>query len=269
MNVQHTLSLDYGSLCDGQTVAGELCPACKGGSTGEGSLSVSKREGILLWKCHRDSCGFAGGEAGRRSKGEQLAAKGICRGVAGRQLERESEVVGPQARATLSAKYGIGDNLIARAGAGWDTASNRLVLPVLSYRDERLGVVLRTLSNQQPKTLNHTEKDALAWYVNPTPTFPGVIVVEDQLSAIRASTYLTSVALLGTHVNDERAAEIKASGYNPVYIALDADAWPTAVSIAIRHRGLLKPRLIRLPKDIKAHTHEELDALFAANVSSV
>ena len=127
---------------------------------------------------------------------------------------------------------------------------------------ERLGCVLRALDGRQPKTLTHTEQGAISWHVNHTTD--GVIIVEDQFSAIRASDYLTSVALLGTNLNEERVAEIKAAGLGPVYLALDADAWQVAVRYAVKYRSELRPQLLRLAKDIKDQSKEELDHLFAS-----
>src|SRR5688572_16880029 len=57
----------YADLGDGTTYAGQVCPACEGGATKEGSLSVTRRGDVLLWCCHRASCGYKGsnGQVGR------------------------------------------------------------------------------------------------------------------------------------------------------------------------------------------------------------
>lgn len=259
MNARERILLEYEQLHDGETRAGELCPSCSGGSTGERTLSVAKREGVLLWKCHRASCGFTGAGTSSGSKGQHPATKvPHSRGVVGRTIARESDVVGDDTRQLLAAKYGISDRHIARWEIGWDADTNRLVLPVQDFRSERTGVVLRALDGRKPKTLTHTEEGAIAWYVNNSPTYPGVIIVEDQLSAIRASDYLTSVALLGTHLNEERVYQIRDSGYRPVYLALDRDAWQVAVKYAIRYRSIIQPRLVRLERDLKDESNQGL-----------
>lgn len=266
MNAWETIALDFGHLYDGETRAGELCPACKGGDNGEASLSVTRREGTLLWQCHRASCGFKGASGGLRQEAGRTTTKvPDNRGVVGRTILRESDMVGQQVAELLESKYLINRTHLGRCEIGWDTDSNRLALPVQNIRSERLGVVLRALDGRKPKTLNHTEKDAISWYTNHSA--PGVIIVEDQLSAIRASDYLTSVALLGTHLNDERVAEIRASGLRPVYLALDADAWGKAVQYAIKYRNELQPRLLRLERDLKDESNQGLSDLLA-NLSS-
>lgn len=261
MNVREQMQLEYDSLGEGCSLAGELCPSCNGGSTKEGSLSVSKREGLLLWQCHRASCGFRGASAGPRSPRKHLKEL-PTRGTMGRWIASESTVVDASTRQLLETKYGITENHISKYSIGWDQDSGRLVLPVENARSERLGAVLRSLDGKQPKTLNHTEKDAIAWYIN-TAT-PDIIIVEDQLSAIRASDYLTSVALLGTHLNEDRVSEIRrVAGNGRVYLALDADAWASAVKYAIHYRNQLKLDLVKLNKDIKNQTDEELSSLMS------
>lgn len=257
MNVRDQLVLDFGSLIDGETITGEHCPACQGGSTGERTLVVSNRSGTLLWYCYRASCQFKG--AAKQDGKQVLTAtqQVSARGAIGRSITRQNIALDISTQQGLESKYAIDARLAAKHSLGWDESSGRLCLPVCGYQGEQLGVSLRSLTSGIPKSLTHTEKGVMAWY--PNHTAAGVIVVEDQLSAIRASDYLTSVALLGTNLNDERAEEIKATGLSPVYIALDADAWNLTVRYCIKYRGLLKPLPIKLTKDIKNMSREELD----------
>lgn len=257
MNARDEVLLAYGDMYDGETRAGELCPSCRGGATKERTLSVAQRDGILLWKCHRASCGFTGGSHSSRPDGGSSKTKiPGTRGVVGRAIQRSSSVVDQQTRQYLQLKYCITDHHIAAHEMGWDKETGGLVLPVKSYEGEPLGVVLRFLDGRVPKVKKHAEKGAMSWHVNHTRG--GVIVVEDQLSAIRASDFLTSVALLGTHLNDERVDEIRKTGLTPVYLALDADAWDKAITYALRYRSRLPLKLVRLVKDIKNLNNQEL-----------
>lgn len=132
-------------------------------------------------------------------------------------------------------------------------------MPVRGYEGEELGVMLRALDGRKPKAVSHTEKGVMAWYINHTT--PGIIIVEDQLSAVRASRYLSSVALLGTNLSEERVAEIRKTRNSPVYLALDNDAISSAVKYVVKYRSVLPLQLVRLDKDIKDHSAEELDVL--------
>lgn len=123
--------------------------------------------------------------------------------------------------------------------------------------------MLRSLDGAKPKVISHTEKGAMAWYINHTT--PGIIIVEDQLSAVRASRYLSSVALLGTNLSEERVAEIRRTGNSPVYLALDNDAISSAVKYVVKYRSVLPLQLVRLDKDIKDMSEEELEVLAKEN----
>lgn len=265
MNAREQIILSYADLSDGESRAGELCPACHGGSTEERTLSVSKREGVLLWKCHRASCEFAGAATIGGRAGTFPATKvPEARGTIGRFIAEQSQAVDEEVAGVLLSRYGITRQHIAKYGIGWDEATGRLAIPVRDLAEERTGVVLRALDNQQPKSLSHKEKGTLSWFINHTATLPGIILVEDQFSAIRASDYLTSVALLGTHLSDENVDEIRGSRLSPVYLALDADAWEQSIRLALRHRARLPLQLVRLTKDIKDHDEEELASLMAS-----
>jgi hypothetical protein len=252
-----TILIGYDHLPEGTTAAGELCPACRGGTTKERTFSVSKRDGRLLWKCHRNSCGFKGSErtAAQTDSGARTKVP-ECRGVVGRTILRNSEPLAGEVRKYLLERYGIREEAIAKYELGWDTETNRLCLPVQDFLGNRLGVNLRALDNRQPKTKLHAEDNALSWYVNHTT--PDIIIVEDQFSAIRFSDYLCSVALLGTHLNEERLQEIKKHAKGNVFLALDKDAWAKAVGYSIKYRSTLKLILLRLNKDGKDMSNEEM-----------
>lgn len=261
MNVKDYMALEYSYLQDGDSVAGQLCPVCKGGGSGEHTLSVSRRNSNILWICHRASCTFKGGTGGGRGSGIRTVVP-KTRGVFGRQYVREAEAIPDNIRRLLQSKYCITELHAAKFGLGWtddEEQGARLVLPVKDFHGEILGSVLRSFDGSLPKAKTHTEQGAIAWFTNPATT--SCIIVEDCLSAIRASDYLTSVALLGTNFNDAMAHEIVSTGLSPVYMALDADAYNKAIKYVIKYRSSLNMQLLRLARDIKDMTPDELDSL--------
>ena len=260
MNARDYILLEYAHLSDGEARAGELCPACNGGETKERTLSVSKQAGGLLWLCHRASCGFRGRDNNPGASHYSGTSPVRTRGHAGRQYIRDAEQVPDDVREELRVRYSISDADIARHGIGWAAHEGRLVLPVKSMDGDELGAALRSLRNVQPKTKTHTEDGAIAWYRNAKAS--GVIIVEDQFSAIRSVKYMNAVALLGTHMNDERVAEIKASGCRPVFLALDADAWDKTIRYVVNYRSMLRMNPVKLTEDIKDLSEEEARHLF-------
>ena len=259
MNARERVLLEYSYVQDGTTVAGELCPSCGGGQSGERTLSVTRNGSQLLWHCHRASCGFKGSSGSRSvTLGSTSHAEPVSvRGVVGRDLQRTAISIPDSAREYLSSELHITNRHITKWNLGWDEQSSRLIQPVMDYHGNNLGCALRALDGRQPKSLTHTEQGAIAWHVNPTTS--GLIIVEDIFSAIRAADYLSSVALLSTHLNDDRIEAIKHSGLSPVYLALDGDVYPQVIRYCQRFRNQIRMVPVKLSKDLKNHTPEELE----------
>lgn len=268
MNARDTVLLEYECMPDGTSQSGERCPACGGGDSQERSLSVTKEDGQLKWYCHRASCGFKGTD--RTTSGTYgLSSRSVSvRRAVGRDLHRTAQAVPAEVQEVLSSRYSLTESHIARWGLGWDEQEQRLVIPVIGSNGEIKGAVLRSLNKQViKKSISHTEEDAIAWYINERPTHKGVIVVEDQFSAIRFSDYSTSVALLGTNLNVARMQEIVGGHLAPVYLALDADAWRRTIEHVVKYRGICKMLPLKLPKDGKDMTNEEMEQFLKENTS--
>lgn len=267
MNAKEFILAEYRDLYEGESRAGELCPSCKGGRSGERTLSISNREGVLLWTCHRDSCSFTGSTGGAPRTGRPVTQAESCRGMVGRLLAREAERIPQEISDVLLAKYAITQSHCGRWQLGWLESEQRLSIPVLSPDGETCGVNLRSFNGATPKAKLHSEENSMAWYMKRGSH--KLVIVEDQFSAIRASDYCSAVALLGTNINDERARQIRKQtpGYER-FLALDKDAFSKAVSLTVRYRGLLGLRLLTLDKDLKDLTDEELASFMSANVNT-
>jgi hypothetical protein len=142
---------------------------------------------------------------------------------------------------------------------------SQLVIPVFSpnrsvrghiTREEMEGGRKRVLSW---KLLNEPWQ---SWYMWGSPTNI-LLVVEDQLSAIRVCRYVNSVALLGTLLSKEKLEEIikyyvKPSAKEPkVVICLDKDATAKGIKYLKDYKHLLNLSCSFLSKDIKNMTEEE------------
>jgi len=262
VNVRQQLLLEYEGLAEGTSIAGEQCPACNGGETKERTLSVSKAEGRLLWKCHRASCGFAGGSGTSAGSTPRRTLLPSCRGIAGRDYSRTSCRLNEQAKQYLGEKYWLTEQHLARNGVGYDEQSGRVVIPIKDFHGQERGSTLRGISGEVPKSLIYAEPSAISWHTNRKSQ--ALIVVEDQWSAIRASDYMNAVALLGTYLDDERAYEIRASKLSPIYMALDLDAWDKTVKYCVKYRSLLSPIPVKIGKDLKDMSPQELEELLCS-----
>lgn len=259
----------YSHLAEGVSVRG-VCPSCEGGSTGEHSLSVTRSDGVLLYKCHRAMCSVRGRAA---TLGNQAvpAQSGTPRRLSGRE-RYEALGKGPLpagVAAFLRHKYYLGERHFNRGGLQWtqglsDPGYGRVVMPVRDRKGELYGFTARKIDSQNgPKTLSFIEDSRGAWY---TKLYSKeIMLVEDQLSAIRVADYMNSVALLGTNVSESLVRELIAGGYTTVYVALDKDAYRKAISIVLDLRDRLPIKSIHQLTDAKDKTREELERWIKVN----
>ena len=264
------IEIEYGSLPVDVTAGGRLCPMCNGGSKSEGSLSVTRSPSGLLYVCHRNSCGFSGlvQLAGRAALSKTVAkpqrADGRQRYQALRKGPLPSEV-----RAMLESKYGILPELQAHGLLRWTedhshSGRGRVVFPIRDRLGNPYGYVARKFDDQPgPKSLTMAEDVCGSWYLNHALDPDTILIVEDSLSALKASWFVNSVALLGTHASESTLKALKDGGYTNIFVALDADAFTSA----IRMTAMMRPkfpgvRVLRLRKDIKdMQTNEVVELL--------
>lgn len=99
----------------------------------------------------------------------------------------------------------------------------------------------------------------MAWYrfLRKSDT---LVLVEDQVSAIKLAPYVDACALLGTHISDAKADEIKAQKYKQIFLSLDADAIDTAIKLQLKWRVKI-PNLyiLGIGQDIKDMSPEAFE----------
>lgn len=256
--MREQLSIEYSYLTDGETVGGQLCPACNGGGGGEHSLSVSRRGGSLLWKCHRASCGFSGYRISKESGAINYHRGGtetsIEKGAIGSKYYREADKVPEEIVETLVRRYHLNARQLSLLG--WNEREQRVALPVFSADSEVLGCVMRSENGATPKALNYREENAVAIFRNYSSD--SLIIVEDIYSALRASEYMNSAAILGTYLNQERVDTLRYMRCKKVYLALDADAYDKTIKYVREFRNQLTMIPMKIERDLKNMTEEEL-----------
>ena len=251
MTANDEIELEYGHLGDGERLAGQLCPYCRGGRSGERTLSVGRVGAKLVYRCHRASCGRSGA-TGSGSFSPSSGERGSSR--AGRGTPRTEELPS-EIGDSLCRSYSINESEQDAAGLRFVPDSGRLFLPVRDRLGNLKGYTTRSLDGTGPKSLRFVDNQCRAWYPNPYSKI--LVIVEDQLSAIRASSKFNAVALLGTHMTTEDVMEIRRAGYEQVVLLLDNDAFDKAVRYVVEFRPLLRMTTHKLPKDIKNMTEEE------------
>lgn len=269
---RNAIYLEHSDLPEGQTESGVVCPACQGGDTHEKSLSVTRRGNTLLFICHRSSCDLRGAVTG-----SGMPATGAGK----RRLDNENsyprittEPLNQASIKFLATRYGIPEESIEYAGFRWTGDASgrygrRVSMPIYGPNLVERGTSYRSYEGVRPKAIVEMRTDAdicSSWYrwLRKSDT---LVLVEDQVSAIKLAPHVHSVALLGTNISEELANEIAAFKYKHVLIMLDNDATFKAIKLQIAWRSTIKGLLVAgLEKDIKDMTNEEFSTLLHDSV---
>lgn len=245
------------------------CPECGR----ENKFSITRDDTGLLYNCYRDSCSAAGyigatGVAMKPGKGKAKPTNTL------RPYDGDLRSLRPWERARFLVANGLTQSDLDRGRWKWAERwfnpdkqryeGNCYAFPVMDPRGSERGVVLRRYDGREPKALTrmHTSGPLMSWYVK-DGDFSRVILVEDQVSALKVSRYCTCVAILGTAMSHEAAREVSAMQPDNVTIALDEDAINTAYKIK-KWYGLLfrTTTVVQLhldPKDMSpAELHHQL-----------
>ena len=245
--------LESANLSEGDTIR-IVCPVCSGGVSGERSLSITKDTEGIVWQCFRAKCGETGAtrSGATFSKAPVKPDRKVWEGVCHPLPDKVAETIERRWRITKPPNW------------WWTTDfGGRVAMSVRSPSDQHRGWLLRSLgSTARTKALTYINEgeEALSWYK--TQPNRGTILVEDIPSAIRASLYVNSVALLGTGIGLPRALEIAQAGPPPIVVALDQDAIHLSFKWA-RKYSLLWGDVVVLPlkHDLKDMTEEDLACL--------
>ena len=226
------------------------CPTC-GGDTPTLSIAMSP-EGLAMWYCFRAVCS----ERGNRNLVRTSSATTVPRNTA-KPYKGELVACPEFAEKLLNNKVGWDATHLATARPLFNPEQRRIAFPIYAPNGARRGYVLRGYEGWHiPKALTFMDNNEphISWYgIGKT-----VILVEDIPSAVRASKYVRSAALCGTHAPPEYVQEIAANASNVIW-ALDADALGQSVK---QHRAnsLLfnSSTLLPLERDIKDMAENDL-----------
>lgn len=270
MNLKRVVEDEGRSLAVGQSSGRIACPICEGGRTSEATFSVTRIDTGLLYNCFRATCGTSG----------YLVTSGVLLQPQLPPVDRQKPYYGtfePVHAGSPAGQYFVKRFRLETWPAysiGYN-ADNHYVLPIFNplgrergynIRMKRWGGELRDNNFGQERDIKnrvfmHSTEPVQSWYINRQLGNPRaeVVLVEDQISAIKLwNEGITSVALLGTELNEEKVREIAQFGAKTVIIALDRDATTKAFKHA-RKWGLAFPsvKVAMLNGDIKDTPFEE------------
>lgn len=243
-------------LSDGESVR-TICPVCGGGTSSEQTFVVSRDIDGLVWHCFRAGCGTKGATGGA---GASRQTSNIRKPSP--KWEGKTYPIPDMVKERIHTLWGLSE---VPPTWFWTTdRGGRVAMSILSPSGSHRGWVLRSLKPEvKPKALTYVNEDeeGMSWYK--TQPYRGTVIVEDIPSAVRASSYVNAVALLGTGIGLDRAQEIAGAATRPIIMALDQDATAQSFRWAKKY-SLIWEDVIVLPlsKDIKDSTEEELQGIF-------
>jgi hypothetical protein len=250
-------------LYDGESRSGINCPFCKGGASGENSMWMGRDGRYVKYKCYRAKCSVGGQINVRNSTAKERVEE---LGGKRRVLETSPLPLSPEDTEWLKERYYLTDEEITRNEIGTTKlhchqVERRLYFPIFRFDRTIRGYTARdTEGLESRKSLSfkwHEEEPNLSWHVNRQSK--KLIIVEDQLSSIRCSSYINAAALIGVTLNKDKVDELIRNGFTEAYLALDADATRVAIKLTLEWRGRIKLRPIQLGRDLKDLTREELE----------
>lgn len=237
------------------------CPECL---SRERSFSVWEENGLRHGYCHRASCGAALTVAvwGSSGSGENTAptpSPSVLRPYTGDRVPlRESD------RLFLREQYGFMPHC-QTVGYTTPYGAQPFIFPILAPNGSERGVLEMKVSPKYRRIWKAKEEPMISW----TPAYSRgadtIWIVEDVVSAAKLWGFapVRAVALLGTHMTQDAAAEIQRHAQH-VVIALDADATGKAFLMARRWGAAFKSCQVQiLTHDIKDLSVDEIQALVA------
>lgn len=240
------------------------CCFCEGGDRHDrNTLSITRDSTyLLLYICHRVKCGARGRLMSSRGDAPEPSAQ---KKFIPNPYKRPVQELSIDELAIISDLWYV--DLEDVYDAGWAVAGQEdgllpLLIPVISPTGVIRGHVLRIQNKDGTKTVRSfktADEPWLAWYVQNSDH---IVVVEDQISALRAAEFCTSVALLGTEMSQEKFEEIvRVAGNKTIWLALDKDALKKGFELLKRYR-LYFPNLnlLFIQKDIKNLTTSQLQS---------
>lgn len=244
------------SVAPGEQVR-DVCPFCGGGRTKERSFVAVNEGGTIKYICHRGSCGKKGVWLSDSEVSESLTpSKSVVKPWPHKYTPPKQELK------SLASKYHLSDADLARLRpmkCTDDYGHSRWWYPIFGPHGSVHGGQARTLEPIRPKTLTFVEDGYSlgSWYVKDGAET--VALVEDQVSACKLAERVTTVALMGCHLNDTLLMFL-AKHTKHLKIALDYDALDKATKMAERVAPYFHSvQVIPLTVDIK--NMENLDGL--------
>jgi hypothetical protein len=209
-------------LQEGETIR-TTCPYCE--AKHENSFAITRKPGVLLYYCHRATCGKHGlvGSLAEIGSGNMSSA---ARKSKIRRYDGELGATPELWRRTFTERYGISFEELDRQGIRYSPSMQRIYFPIFDYRGFQIGENLRsTHAFQVPKTLIYpwSETTPLIHFPVPFQVSEHLALTEDQVSSIKVAKVAAVAALLGTNLGVEGLKLLRDIGVKKITLMMDGD----------------------------------------------
>ncbi len=205
-------------LHEGETLR-TVCPVCNGGSSQEKTFVLTARQHNVLYCCFRGKCGVRGMAFMNTVPGK--ARPNPIKKYTGELIPVPEEVYLHRYK-----PYGISQETVAEQGITFANDIGRVRSPIYNHMGYVVGESLRAIgTHQKPKTLINKWNEVPLLHFPLGQTFSeSIVLVEDQVSAIKVAQIAYCAALLGTFLSDDCLILLKRLGTKKVILMLDGDA---------------------------------------------
>lgn len=246
-------------LREGDQLSGQECPYCERLGSGEKSLSITRKATAIVYKCHRAKCGREGFV---RAEGASMFGAEVAGANRYARYLRTSIPLFEKQKHQLTTMWGFDDFHFRKSGAEYTLACDRVVLPIYNREGDAVGATLRAVGKSGgPKSMIcmvKTDWPCMSFYEGEANAST-IIIVEDQASAIRASRYCSSVALIGVYMDSVKAREIAKTDKKTAIFCLDKDAFQKTIKLANTYGSMFeKHKAVCPPRDLKDMGEQEL-----------
>lgn len=235
------IKLDALSLSVGETTRDILCPKCAAnGDSEKGSFTVTRLDSGIVYHCYRASCNFKGFVP---SLGYELNTHQTDKTFEPKIFRRPLKRLPIDINKWIKRTYRLTKEEIKYNELKYDYTENRLWQPITSVEGYKIGATTKKLPRSfareevdmekfltGQKSISYWEKDVprldfpIEYNAIKQKERPGIVIVEDKLSAIRVNRFMRCCSLSGSHIDDKQIAELSRLTDN-IVLALDFDTW--------------------------------------------
>ncbi len=230
------------------------CPFCNDRT--EKSMYITRKPAGVAYICYRASCNQYGytnappPNPALRKAAREYGKKPFQPKVNTSQLVN----VPPNVLTAMLSPYGLSLGDATRQHFKWDTAAQRLSMPVFDRSGYKIGTVDKAMDkNVVPKAILHRHEDV------PMLHFPlyqkldkKITLVEALISSVKVAKVTPCAALLGSSVSKAILDKLTKEGFSDIVLMLDEDAFAKAIKIQQRIGHLFKSfRIVKLDKGLK------------------